>query len=170
MVLQRLQEACLTINLSKTSFCRATLTYLGHIVGNGTIRPKAANVEAILKYPVPTSKKSLRRFLGMTSYYRKFCRNFSSVALPLTNLLSLKRKFIWDDSCQSSFDQLEMFLTNDPVLQSPDFSKPFILQVDACDSGAGGVLFQRSAVGDLLHPVSYTSSKFKKHQMAHSTI
>ena len=94
MVFQRLQEACLIINLSKTSFCQATLTYLGHIVGNGTIRPKAANVEAILKYPVPTSKKSLRRFLGMTSYYRTFCRNFSSVALPLTNLLSLKRKFI----------------------------------------------------------------------------
>ena len=94
MVLQRLQEACLTINLCKTFFCRTTLTYLGHIVGNGTIRHKAANVEAILKYPVPTSKKSLRRFLGMTSYYRKFCRNFSSVALPLTNLLSLKRKSI----------------------------------------------------------------------------
>ena len=63
-----------------------------------------------------------------------------------------------------------MFLTNDPVLQSPDFSKPFILQVDACDSGAGGVLFQRSAVDGLLHPVSYTLSKFKKHQMAYSTI
>ena len=63
-----------------------------------------------------------------------------------------------------------MFLTNDPVLQFPDFSKPFILQVDACDSGAGSVLFQMSAVDDLLHPVSYTSSKFKKHQMAYSTI
>ena len=106
----------------------------------------------------------------MTSYYRKFCRNFSSVALPLTNLLSLKRKFIWDDSCQSSFDQLKMFLTNDPVLQSPDFSKPFILQVDACDFSTGIVLFQRSAVHDLFHFVSYTSSKFKKHQMAYSTI
>ena len=169
MVLQGLQEACLTINLCKTSFCRATLTYLGHIVGNGTIRPKAANVEAILKYPVPTSKKS-RRFHDMTSYYRTFCRNLSSVALPLRNLLSLKRNFIWDDSCQCSFDQLKMFLTNDPALISPDFSKPFILQVDDCDSGAGGVLFQRSAVDDLLHTVSYTSSKFKKHQMAYSTI
>ena len=77
---------------------------------------------------------------------------------------------MWDDSCQSSFDQLKLFLTNDPVLQSPDFSKPFILQVDACDSGAGGVLLQKSAFDDLLHPVSYTSSKFKKHQMACSTI
>ena len=63
-----------------------------------------------------------------------------------------------------------MFLTNDPVLQSLGFSKPFILQVDACDSGAGGVLFQRFAIDDLLHPVCYTSSKFKKHQMTYSTI
>ena len=91
------------------------------------------------------------------------------MALPITDLLSLKRKFIWDDSCQSSFDKLKMYLTNDPISQSPDFSKPFILQVDVCDSSAG-VLFQRSAVDDLLHPVSYTSSKFKKHQMAYSTI
>ena len=63
-----------------------------------------------------------------------------------------------------------MFFTNDPILQSPDFSKPFILQVDACDMGAGGVLLQESDVDKLLHPVSYTSSRFKKHQMAYSTI
>ena len=139
-------------------------------MGNGNIRPKTANVEAILKYPVPNSKKSLRKFLGMTSYYRRFCRNFSSVANPLTNLLSLKCKFIWSTECQSAFDQLKLLLAHDPVLQSPDFSKLFILQVDACDSGAGGVLFQKSAADGLLHPVSYTSSKFKKHQMAYSTI
>ena len=169
-LLQRLKEVGLTINLCKTSFCQATVTYLGHIVGNGNIRPKTANVEAILKYPVPNSKKSLRKFLGMTSYYRRFCRNFSSVANPLTNLLSLKCKFIWSTECQSAFDQLKLLLANDPVLQSPDFSKLFILQVDACDSGAGGVLFQKSAADGLLHPVSYTSSKFKKHQMAYSTI
>ena len=168
-VLIRLRDAGLTINLCKTSFCQATVTYLGHIVGGGNIRPKAANIEAIVKYPIPFSKKSLRRFLGMTSYYRKFCKNFSAVAAPLTNLLSSKTKFSWSSDCQSAFEQLKLFLTSSPILQSPDFYKPFVLQVDACDNGAGGVLLQMSDDG-LLHPVSYTSSKFKKHQMAYSTI
>ena len=166
---KRLKKASLTINLKKSTFSKATVTYLGHIVGNGIIRPKAANIEAVLKYPVPTTRKSLQRFLGLASYYRRFCKNFSSVASPLTSLTSSKVNFSWNDDCQASFDQLKLLLCNDPILMSPDFNKTFILQVDACDSGAGGVLLQESSDG-VLHPVSYTSSKFKKHQRSYSTI
>ena len=159
----RLKEAGLTIDLKKSVFCKATVTYLGHIVGNGTVRPKIANIEAILECPVPTTRKSLQRFLGLVSYYRRFCKNFSSVAAPLTSLTSPKSKFIWNEACQASFEHLKTFLCNHPVLQSPDFNTPFILQVDACDVGAGGVLLQEAADG-ILHPISYTSSKFKPHQ------
>ena len=167
---QRLREAGLTINLKKTTFCEATVSYLGHIVGDGNVRPKVANIEAIIQYPVPTTRKSLMRFLGMASYYRRFCKNFSSVASPLTALTSSKVKFLWTDECNVSFEQLKSLLCSNPVLQSPDFSRPFVLQVDACDTGAGGVLLQESVDDGFLHPVCYTSSKFKSHQMSYSTI
>ena len=165
----RLEEAGLTINLKKSVFCKASVTYLGHIVGDGNVRPKTANIKAVLEYPVPTTRKSLQRFLGLASYYRRFCKNFSSVAAPLTSLTSTKNKFMWDNECQASFEALKLFLCNNPVLKSPDFNKPFILHVDASDTGAGGVLLQESPDG-MFHPVSYTSSKFKPHQKSYSTI
>ena len=62
------------------------------------------------------------------------------VAAPMTNLLKKGKKFIWDDQCQSAFEQLKAMLINQPVLRSPDYKKQFVLAVDACDTGIGAVL------------------------------
>ena len=78
----KLSEAKLTINLVKSEFCHATLTFLMQV------KPIEDKVEAISNFPVPTCKRQLMRFLGMAGYYRKFCNNFSVIAEPLTNLLS----------------------------------------------------------------------------------
>ena len=80
----RLSEAKLTINLAKSEFCHANLTFLGHIVGQGQVKSVEAKVEAISDFPVPTCKRQLMRFLGMAGYYRKFYHNFSVIAVPLT--------------------------------------------------------------------------------------
>ena len=77
-LMTRLQEAGLTINLVKSSFGKSSVGYLGHVVGNGTVRPKEANVEAILAFPTPTTRKALMRFLGMAGFDRRFCNNFST--------------------------------------------------------------------------------------------
>lgn len=86
----RLSAASLTINLAKCDFGKATVTYLGKIVGRGQVRPLGAKIEAICQFPVPTNRRELRGFLGMAGYYRNFCKNFSSVVVPLTILLSPK--------------------------------------------------------------------------------
>ena len=96
---QIMREAKLTINLMKSEFGKATVKYLGHIVGQGQVRPLDAKIQTIVKYPIPTSRKELARFLGMAGYYRNFCLNFSDIAAPLTNLLSKKVKFVWTDDC-----------------------------------------------------------------------
>ena len=83
----RLIEARLTVNLAKSEFCKGTVQYLGHIVGQGQIRPVTAKIEAILAYPVPKDKKSLMRYLGTVGFYRRFCVNFSTIVNPLTTLL-----------------------------------------------------------------------------------
>lgn len=73
-----LKDARLTVNLAKCGFARATVTYLGKVVGQGTVRLVQAKVTAIQKYPLPTTKKELQRFPGLVGSYRSFCRNFST--------------------------------------------------------------------------------------------
>ena len=85
---QIMREAKLTINLMKNEFGKATVKYLGHIVGQGQVRPLDTKIQTITKFPIPTSRKELARFLGMAGYYRNFCSHFSEIAAPLTNLLS----------------------------------------------------------------------------------
>ena len=107
----------------KSEFGKATVKYLGHIVGQGQVRPLDAKIkiQTMVKFPIPTSQKELARFLGMAGYYRNFCLNFSEIAAPLTNLLSKKVKFVWTDDCQMAFDKVKLLLEKSPVLKSPDY-------------------------------------------------
>ena len=166
---QIMREAKLTINLMKSEFGKATVKYLGHIVGQGQVRPLDAKIQTIVKYPIPTSRKELARFLGMAGYYRNFCLNFSEIAAPLTNLLSKKVKFVWTDDCQLAFDKVKLLLQKSPVLKSPDYEKPFKLIIDSSDIGTGSVLVQEASDG-LDHPVSYFSKKFLKYQKNYSVV
>ena len=166
---QIMREAKLTINLMKSEFGKATVKYLGHIVGQGQVRPLDAKIQTIAKFPIPTSRKELARFLGMAGYYRNFCLNFSDIAAPLTNLLSKKVKFVWTDDCQLAFDKVKLLLQKSPVLKSPDYEKPFKLIIDSSDVGTGSVLVQEASDG-LDHPVSYFSKKFLKYQKNYSVV
>ena len=145
------------------------MIYLGYVVGQGNIAPIEAKVKAIIELPVPSSKKALMRFLGMAGYYRKFCKNFSVVALPLTNLLKKKVNFIWSEACNEAFNNLKAILWSAPILKAPDFNKEFRLAVDASDYGAGAVLMQCDEEG-IEFPVCYYSKKFNVHQVNYSTI
>ena len=165
----RLAEAKLTVNLAKSDFGKATVTFLGHVVGYGTIKPIEAKVEAISKFPVPEGKRQHVRFLGMVGYYRKFCRNFSSIAEPLTRLLAKRQKFVWTGECERTFNRLKSMLKNAPVLVAPNFGCPFKLALDASDVAAGAVLLQEDEVG-IDHPVCYYSRKFNRCQRNYSTV
>lgn len=165
----RLARARLTVNLAKCEFARATVTYLGRVVGQGQVRPVAAKVLAIEQYPIPTTKKELMRFLGLVGYYRCFCQNFSSVVAPLTDLLHKNVKFVWSPVCQQAFEHVKRLLCVAPVLAAPHPAQPFQLHVDASHEGAGAVLAQQDDLG-ICRPVSYFSKKFNKHQLNYSVI
>ena len=139
------------------------------LVGQGHVKPVQAKVEAIIKLPVPSNKRELKRILGMIGYYRKFCKNFADIVMPLTNLLSKSAKFEWSNDCQIAFDRAKSLLQTFPVLLTPNFDKQFILTVDSSDLGAGAVLSQEDESG-VEHPVCYFSKKFQKHQRNYSTI
>lgn len=95
-----LDDGNLTINLAKCDFAKASVTYLGKVVGQGQVRPVDAKVAAVREFPVPSTKKELMRFLGLVGYYRCFCHNFYSIVAPLTDLLKAKSRFVWSASCQ----------------------------------------------------------------------
>ncbi|KAK7929024.1 hypothetical protein WMY93_005419 [Mugilogobius chulae] len=150
-VFKRLSAATLTLNLAKCEFGQGTVQYLGQQVGGGKVCPVETKIAAIVAFPTPTARRELRRFLGMAGYYRRFCKNFSSVAAPLTALTSPSKPYIWSDECQKSFENLKAILCCTPVLSAPDFQRPFKLEVDASMVGAGAVLLQEDDQG-IDHP------------------
>ncbi len=127
---------------------------LGKTVGRGHVKPVDSKTLAITSFPVPSSRYEFPRFLGIAGYYRSFCKNFSAVATPLTDLVSQKNKFQLSSDCHCKFESL---LTHAPILTAPSFDVPFRMAVDASDTGADAVLLQD---GSVEHLVCYFSKKF----------
>ena len=104
----------------------------------------------------------------MAGYYWRFCKNFSVIVDPLTNLLHKKQAFVWSPDCQVAYSKVKAILMNQPVLAAPDFTKNFKLAVEASDIGAGAVLLQEDLHG-IDHPICYYSKKFSKSQRNYCT-
>lgn len=142
-VLGRLRKAGLKLNVEKCQFCRTELKYLGHVVNANGIGTDPEKVKAIAEFPRPTNVKSLRSFLGLASWYRRFIDQFARLTTPLTCLLKKSTKWSWTESQEEAFLGLKQKLTTTPILACPDFGKPFVLQVDASDDGLGAALTQK---------------------------
>ncbi|CAM4669362.1 unnamed protein product [Lepidochelys kempii] len=159
-VLERIREAGLTVKAKKCQLGLNRVTYLGHQVGQGTISPLQAKVDAIQKWPVPKSKKQVQSFLGLAGYYRRFVPHYSQIAAPLTDLTKKKQPNAvqWTGKCQKAFNKLKATLMSDPVLRAPDFDKPFLVTTDASERGVGAVLMQKGPDQEF-HPVVFLSKK-----------
>ncbi|RVW48848.1 Retrovirus-related Pol polyprotein from transposon 17.6 [Vitis vinifera] len=142
-VLHRCIEKDLVLNWEKCHFMVRQGIVLGHIISEKGIEVDKAKVELIVKLPSPTTVKGVRQFLGHAGFYRRFIKGFSSLSKPLCELLAKDAKFIWDERCQNSFDQLKKFLTTTPIVRAPNWQLPFELMCDASDFAIGAVLGQR---------------------------
>ena len=80
-----------------------------------------AKVELIAKLPPPTSVKAMRQFLGHAGFYKRFIKDFSKIAKPLYELLEKDAKFMWDETCQKSFEELKSHLTTAPIVRAPNW-------------------------------------------------
>ncbi|CAM4707096.1 unnamed protein product [Lepidochelys kempii] len=164
-VLERIREAGLTVKAKKCQIGLNRVTYLGHQVGQGTISPLQAKVDAIQKWPVPKSKKQVQSFLGLAGYYRRFVPHYSQIAAPLTDLTKKKQPNAvqWTGKCQKAFNKLKATLMSDPVLRAPDFDKPFLVTTDASERGVGAVLMQKGPDQEF-HPVVFLSKKLSERE------
>jgi len=107
-------------------------------------------------------------FWGVAGYCTGFCRKFSTIIKPLTDLIKNKVKYIWSSACQQAFDYVKRILVN-LLIWWLKKAKPFKLQVDGSHVGAGGVLLQENDFG-IDKPVSLFSKKFNKHQLNYSVV
>lgn len=169
-VLTSIQNAGLTANPKKCEFAARELEFLGHLVGNGQVKPTSDKVQAILNIPVPTKKKEVRSFLGSINFYRKFIENFSEKSASLSDLTrkSSPNKIVWTDEHDRSFRQLKSDLVSAPVLWNPDFALTFTLQTDASDRGLGALLLQEK--NGEYHPLVYLSKKLLPREQNFATV
>ena len=116
---------------------------LGHIISNKGIEVDKEKIELISKLPSPTNVKIVRQFLGHAGFYRRFIKDFSKIVKPLYKLLEKDAKFIWDEDCQKSFEELKAYLTTTPIMTAPNWKLPFEVMCDASDLAIGAVLGQR---------------------------
>ena len=154
-VCAKLQEEKLYTNVSKCSFLRQSVEFLGFVISAARVAVDPSKTAAIREWPTPTSQTEVRSFHGLAQFYRRFVRNFSSLAAPLTDLLKLP-KFDWSIQADRAFQQLKVALISSPVLRLPDFDKLFDVATDASGVGIGAVLSQE------LHPVSFFSEKLSE--------
>ena len=94
--------------------------FLGHVVGAEGVSTNPTKVEAVKKWSIPQNVSEVRSFLGLTSYYRHFVRDFASIASPLHHLTDKMHEFEWNANCAAAFTQLRAALTNAPSLALPD--------------------------------------------------
>jgi hypothetical protein len=140
---------------------------LGHLISKRGIEVDKAKVEVIARLPPPVNVKGVRSFLGHAGFYRRFIKNFSHITKPLTKLLGNDVPFKFDQECMDSFNSLKQALVTTPIVQPPDWSKPFELMCDASDFAVGAVLGQRT--DNALHVVYYASRTLDSAQSNYTT-
>ena len=170
-VFKTLEEAGLKAKPSKCHFAMHECSYLGHTVGRGAIRPEQVKIDAVKNFQKPRTKKNIQAFLGLVGYYRKFIKNFSTLAARLTDLTrkDCPNKVTWTQELEEDFIALRDELLKKPVLKCPDYQQTFILQTDASDRGIGAVLSQTDLTGKE-HPIAYYSRKLLPREQRYATI
>jgi len=158
--LEVMRTAGLTMNIKKCSFAQQQVRYLGHMIGSGKHHPDPDRLRVVNEMKPPTTKRQLRRVLGLFSYYRTYVKEFAMVAKPLTDLTGSRKPMtlIWGENEQRAFDELRQKICEAPVLAVPQPGKPFQLYTDASDTSVACQLAQCDELGDE-HPVAYASSK-----------
>ncbi|KAJ9536652.1 hypothetical protein OSB04_un000201 [Centaurea solstitialis] len=152
-VLSVLRKEKLFANMKKCTFCTNHVVFLGYVVSSQGISVDEEKVKAIQDWPTPKNVSEVRSFHGLASFYRRFVKNFSTLASPLTKVIKKNVGFKWGKEQEQAFEQLKFQLTHAPLLSLPNFDKTFEIECDASGVGIGAVLMQEGK------PLAYFSEK-----------
>ena len=156
IVLQLLRDHQLYAKFSKCEFWLTEVRFLGHVVLASGLSVDPEKIEAVMSWP--KSVFEIRSFLGLARYYRRFIKDFSRIAAPMTRLTRKEVKFDWDYICEEAFQELKRILTSAPILIVPDRGQGYTVYCDASRAGLGCVLMQSRRV------VAYGFCQLKNHE------
>ena len=148
---------------SKCEFWLTDVRFLGHMVSTSGVSVDPEKVEVVMSWERPKSVFEIRSFLGLVGYYRRFIKDFSRIAAPMTRLTRKEVKFEWDDRCEEAFQELKRRLTSAPILIVPDREQGYTVYYDASRAGLGCVLMQFERL------VAYGSRQLKNHEKKYPT-
>lgn len=167
VVLKRCVETNLILNWEKCHFMVTEGIVLGHKISSKGIEVDKAKVDVIEKLPPPTNVKGIRTFLGHAGFYRRFIKDFSKIAKPLSNLLNKDISFNFDAECLNVFNLLITSLVSAPIITTPNWELDFELMCDTSDYVVGAVLGQRK--NKIFHSIHYASKVLNEHQVNYAT-
>nr|GEX48691.1 hypothetical protein [Tanacetum cinerariifolium] len=149
-VLQVIKDNTLYAKMTKCYFDVSQVEYLGHIISAQGVSTDPSKIEAIQKWPIPSTLKQLRGFLGLTGYYRRFIKDYASISQPLV-ALTKKDAFKWNPSGELAYHKLKEAMVKALVLALANFEQKFVVEADASGKVIEVVLCQNG------HPIAYWS-------------
>jgi len=159
-VLERLQAQGLAVSPEKCVWKTQEVEFLGYVIGRNGIAMSHEKVEAVLSWTEPKSLNKTQSFLGFTNFYRRFIKDYSRVARPLTELTKKTEKWSWNPEVGKAFNELKKRFTTAPILAHCDAQLPVIIETDTSDFALGAVRSQKDEE-NRLHPVAFHSRKFQ---------
>ena len=157
-----LHEHGLKLKPSKCDVFKTETNYLAHHVSKKGVLPSKKNLETIAECPPPDTYTKVKSFVFLVGHHRCFIKVFANIAAPLYGLTSGENKdkklehLDLPPEAHKAFDHLKAACLQAPILSFPNFSKPFLLEMDASGKGLGAVLSQKQFNGQY-HPIVYAS-------------
>ncbi len=159
-VLRRLIDHQLYAKAEKCEFHQESVSFLGYVISSGGVAMDDKKIHSVVNWLQPSTLKELQRFLGFANFYRRFIRNFSTVAAPLTSMTKKgNQRLTWSHAAHQAFRTLKERFTTAPILHHPNPEQEFIVEVDASSTGIGAVLSQRQGDPPKLYPCAFFSRK-----------
>lgn len=168
LVIKKLAAHNLTIEISKSEFCKESVDFLGFHLSHNKISPSQKNIDAINKIKYPNTVRKLQRVLGAFNFVRCFIPKYAEKTKILTNLLKKNSKFVFNEQCKKAVEDLKKIISSKPVLSPPDFNRPFIIETDASNIAIGGALVQYDKFSNK-HVVYYHSRTLNEREQRMST-
>ena len=163
----RCEETNLVLNWEKCHFMVKEGIVLGHRILERGFEVDRDKIERIEKLLPPSSVKGIRSFLGHTEFYRRFIKDFSKIAKPLSNPLVQGAPFEFDDQCLKAFLFLKQKWVSTPIVVASDWNLPFELMCDASDYAIGAVLGQK--MDRTFQVIYYASRTLNDAQLNYAT-